>query len=330
MTGATKVSIWVVALILLVTAGIMTSSVIRKRRRITLNGAVIRQDSDFNKQVPIEGAQVTAITDEVMGPVTTDGSGRFLITLPRGFRRRQPIKLQFRKPGYQPLELSEFISDQIYIARMEPIGMPEKKAGIPGQPQQVISNVKVRYLVKATTEANVGSTVKTFQVENKGNIPCKGQPVCSPDRKWKANTSSAVMDAGQGNEFRNLRISCIAGPCPFTSVEQEVFSNDGRTVTLVARDWSDTATFLVEAEVVHPMVSDTVREAYPVIFGPALSFSVPQSSEGPSLEAELNGDATVFPLGPNLSLSWAQCTDGHSKDLSTVFRCELKPGYRFR
>jgi len=73
-------------------------------------------------------------------------------------------------------------------------------------------------------------------------------------------------------------------------------------------NWSDTVTFLVEAEVVHPMTSDMVRETYPVIFGRALNFSLPASAEGPSIEAEIQGDPIVFPLGPDLFLRWRIAT----------------------
>jgi hypothetical protein len=138
------------------------------------------------------------------------------------------------------------------------------------------------------------------------------------------------LDAGKGNEFRNVRVSCIAGPCPFTRIEHETVSGDGRHLNVAAQDWSDTATFLVEAEVVHPAEIDIVRESYPAIFGRSLSFSLPASAEGPSIEAELNGETIVFPLGPNLSLGWAQCTEGKNKDQITRYRCELRPGYRFQ
>jgi hypothetical protein len=77
------------------------------------------------------------------------------------------------------------------------------------------------------------------------------------------------------------------------------------------------------------MVSDVVRESYPVIFGQTLSFSLPATAEGPSIEAEVNGQPIVFPLGPDLFLSWGQCTLEISKEQSKVYRCELKPGYRF-
>ena len=164
-----------------------------------------------------------------------------------------------------------------------------------GHPDIGISNVRVRYSVKATTEADVGSAVKTFEVVNTGNVLCKGNHPCSPDGKWKATLATASLDAGEGNQFRNARVSCIAGPCPFSKVEFEDLSRGGRRVNVSVRDWSDTTTFLMEAEVVHPMVSDLVRESYPVIFGRALNFSLPPLAEGPSIEAEVNGESIVFP-----------------------------------
>ncbi len=95
-------------------------------------------------------------------------------------------------------------------------------------------------------------------------------------------------------------------------------------------NWWDTATFLLEAEVVRRMASNMVRETYPVIFGRALNFSLPATAEGPSIEAEINGEAIVFPLGPDLFLRWADCKVGIDKDQSKTYRCELKPGYEFR
>jgi hypothetical protein len=119
--------------------------------------------------------------------------------------------------------------------------------------------------MKATTALNVGSAVKTFEVMNSGNVPCNGRDPCSPDGKWKAAIGSTSLDAGPGNEFRNARASCIAGPCPFTKIEADDLQRGGRSIQVFVRNWSDTATFLLEAEVFHPMVSDIVRESYPVI-----------------------------------------------------------------
>jgi hypothetical protein len=38
-----------------------------------------------------------------------------------------------------------------------------------------------------------------------------------------------------------------------------------------------------------------------------------------------------FPLGPALFLSWATCTASTNgeDEKTTVYRCELKPGFRF-
>jgi hypothetical protein len=198
------------------------------------------------------------------------------------------------------------------------------------QPQVKVGNVRVRYSIKAMTELNVGSAVNTFAVENKGNVPCKGQHPCSPDGKWKAAVGSASLDAGPGNEFRDARVSCIAGPCPFTQIESDRFSQGGRVITASARNWSDTTTFLLEAEVFHPMVSDIIHESYPVIFGNGLNFTLPAAAEGVNMQADIDGQTVIFPIGPSLFLSWAGCNARVNPDQTRVFRCTLRPGYRFQ
>src|SRR5262249_28427249 len=147
-------------------------------------------------------------------------------------------------------------------------------------PSVAIGNVRVRYSIKAPRTVNVGSAVKTFEVKNVGNTPCDSQPPCSPDGKWKAALGAITLDAGTGNEFQNARVSCIAGPCPFTKIESDDFSKPSQKITAEARNWSDTATFLVEAEVIHIMQSDINHQSYPVIFGSALNFTLPADAEG--------------------------------------------------
>ncbi len=177
---------------------------------------------------------------------------------------------------------------------------------------------------------NVGSAVKTFEAVNAGNQPCKGHKPCSPDGKWKAAIGSAVIDAGNGNEFHNARVSCIAGPCPFTRIEDDVTrAPPSRTVKAAALDWSDTATFLLEAEVYRRIASDVLRKSYPIIFDRALTFTLPAGAEDLSIEAEINGAPIVFPLGPRLLLSWADCQLLVHKDQTKICRCELKPGFYF-
>ncbi|MEI9974326.1 MAG: hypothetical protein WDO73_21125 [Ignavibacteriota bacterium] len=66
-----------------------------------------------------------------------------------------------------------------------------------------------------------------------------------------------------------------------------------------------------------------------MIFGTALTFTLPVAAEGVSIQAELDKNMIVFPLGPSLILSWADCQLLVNKDQTRVYRCELKPGYRF-
>jgi hypothetical protein len=321
-----KLAIWPVVIAAIAAGAVF--AIHKSHHLITLRGAVVRQDTDPDKQAPIADVQIRATSGSAVATATSDSSGFFSLTMMESFRRRKIVTFQFQRPGYRPLEITKPVGE-LYVAHLEPMS-PEKHSQPNHGPQTLIANVRIRYSVKSTTEVDVGSAVRTLQVANKGNVPCKGQPPCSPDGKWKAAVGSTVLDAGQGDQFRNSRVSCIAGPCPFTKVENEKPSEGGRIMNVVARDWSDTATFLVEAEVVHPMTADLVRESYPVVFGQTLSFGLPATAEGPSLEAEVNGDSIVFPLGPDLFLSWAQCTVGMSKDQSKVYRCELKPGYRFK
>jgi hypothetical protein len=327
MASGAKIAAWVGVIAVLTTVVTLLLIAVHKARPITLKGAVLSQDEDPQKQQPIADVEITGSNGSAVSQATSDSSGFFSLTLPKELRIRQSVKLKFRHPDYQPLDLNEFVGNKLYIVHMVPLPRPTR---IVSKPETVISNVRVRYSVKSTAEANVGSAVKTFEVVNKGNVPCHGQQPCSPDGKWKATVGETTLDAGEGDQFRNARVSCIAGPCPFTRIEFQTLSHGGRILNVAARNWSDTATFLVEAEVVHPMVSDIVRESYPVIFGPSLNFSMAGSAEGLSLRAEVNGEAIVFPLGPDLHLSWATCHVRVDKEQSRTYRCDLKPGYRFK
>jgi hypothetical protein len=295
------------------------------RGSISIRGAVTMQDTDSRKEQPIADVDVTA--DLATGAAKSDSSGLFTLQL-RGFvRRGHALVLHFRQPQYLPLDVDDFVGDKLYIVHMTPTpGL----APSPTRSAVKVANVRVRYSGRVMTEFNVGSAVKTFQIENKGNVPCRGQRPCSPDGKWRATLGSESLDAGTGNEFRSARASCIAGPCPFTKIESEHSSQAEQTFTVSARDWSDTATFLLEAEVVHPMVSQIVHESYPVIFGEGLNFTLPSTAEGVSIEAELNGQMVIFPLGPALFLSWASCNARVNPDQTKVYRCDLKPGYQFQ
>jgi hypothetical protein len=328
MGGKRTVAIWSV-IVTVVAIALATVFLIRivKKHPSSINGAVVRQDSDTRKELPIADVQITAGSGVAATRTTSDSSGFFSIRLPRGAKMGEPIVLRFQHADYQMLSLGEVAGDKLYLAHMVPVGREVRTQ--PNRPDVIVTNVVVRYSTRSTTDMNIGSAVKTFEIVNQGNILCNGQRPCSPDGKWKAAIGSVSLDAGEGHEFRNARASCIAGPCPFTRIESDNFAEHGRTLTVSARNWSDTVTFLLEAEVFHPMVSDLVRESYPVIFGPALNFTLPISAEGVSIRAELNGASILFPLGPALFLSWAECNARTNPDQTRVYRCELKSGYRF-
>lgn len=299
-----------------------------KRQTVRLMGAVITHNTDPRKQLPIADVIVTATDGSQLAQATSDSNGSFTILLHRRLLRGQRVvTLHFRHHAFEPLDVAVPVSDRLTVAELVPVARPTVAAQ-DGE-EQTISNVTVRFSIKAATEMNVGSVVRSFEVANQGNVPCNDQPLCSPDGKWKAARSSITLDAGPNNELRNARASCIAGPCPFTKIDTTGLDHPAQTEVVSAMTWSDTATFLVEAEAVHPMVSDVVRNSYPLIFGDTLNFTLPPSAEGVSLQADLNGQTIIFPLGPDLILDWANCNARSNPDQTRVYRCELKPGFRW-
>lgn len=327
MTRAHKIEALITFIVvLLLTAGTYALFRWGKQQPISIQGAVMVKDSDPRKRVPIAGVTVSA-GGHAPSDAQSDSSGHFVLPLRKAIRRGHPIVLHFRSPQYHPLDVDEFVGDQLYVMQMVPLASTPPAEN---PPQVKVANVRVRYTVKAMTELNVGSAVKTFEIQNKGNVPCKGQHPCSPDGRWKATLGSASLDAGTGNEFRHARASCIAGPCAFTRIEGDRYSEGGQIMTVSARDWSDTATFLIEAEVVHSTVSQSEHWSYPVIFGEALSFTLPSSASSVSIEADINGQTIIFPLGPTLALSWASCDSVVNPDGGQVYRCTRRAGYRFQ
>jgi hypothetical protein len=297
-------------------------------RPISIRGATIQQDGDPKMQSPIQDVVISVAGDPDAAKVKSDFSGYFKLTLHPRTKRGEPLTLEFRHPEYQPVDLEASASSELYVVRMVPL---HRQAPVQSNlPNITVANVFLRYAIETTATVNIGTGVKTFEIPNKGNVPCQGHPPCSPDNKWKAAIGGASLDAGQGNVFQNARVSCIAGPCPFTEVESDHFSQGGRSIEVSVRSWSDTTTFLFQAEVFRQEANDIIRESYPVIFGPIFNFTLPGAAEGPSLEAELNGARIVFPLGPSPILSWANCGVKVGKDNSKSYRCELKPGYHFQ
>jgi hypothetical protein len=329
-----KTVIWTVAIVGGVAAAVLSVVNVGHWRpeSITLQGAVIRHDGDTRREVPVAGAEVTASDGVATFTTQSDSSGFFKLT----FRRRawpdEWVSLNVQHAAYQPFDLKiqaslRPSSRKLYIATLDPIASEQGPSGT----LSAVSNVRIRYTVNVQSEANIGTAIKTFQVNNRGNLPCNRPGPCSPGGEWAASSDSTTLDAGADNEFRSVRVSCIAGPCPFTRIDTSGFSQGGRTIVASALDWSDTATFLVEAEVYRRSNDSSVRESYPIIYGSVLHFTLPTDAEGVSIEAEIDGSPMVFPLGPDLFLSWATCNskNGTRSENSTAYECELKPGYHF-
>lgn len=303
---------------------------------LTLQGSVMRKDPDPRRELPLENTTITATYNNRILTVHSDASGLFKVRVPELVWPGQSVALNFERPGYKPLQQVVKIQfrstgKRLLVIALEPETSRTEPAPENDRQASALKNIRVRYTENLQRDENIGSAVTTFQVVNHANVPCRHQAPCSPDGSWKASTGSATLDAGQGNEFRNIRVSCIAGPCPFTHIDSSGFEHGGRTIVASATDWSDTATFLFEAEVDRTGISSSVRYLYPVIYGRTLNFTLPPTQEGLSFEADLNGSPMVFPLSPDLDLSWANCAARSSADSerSTVYRCELKPGYRF-
>jgi hypothetical protein len=307
-------------------------AVIALRHRIkpveirTLVGCIVRNDPDPRKQVAIAGVEITS--DIAQAATRSEPSGLFELHLPAGIEVGRFITLHLRHPDYQPLDLEEIASGDLFVLRMTPVTRPA--AATPPGPEVPVANIRVRYTQTSTATLSVGSAVQSFEVVNTGNIPCEHSEVCSPDGKWRAAIGGTSLDAGEGNEFTGARLTCIAGPCPFTKVETDNFSRGGRVISARVRNWSETTSFLLEAQVVHTMSGNTVQVAYPVKFGRGMDFTLSPLAQGPSIEAEVNGADIVYPLGPALVLPWAKCTLTVDADRTRLYHCDLEPGYRFK
>jgi hypothetical protein len=302
---------------------------------IEVTGAVLVDDSDLQKQRPVARARVTAVADSSTGTTVSDESGLFRLPLAPPIAPEQSITLTVEHPDYLPFEASGLPATKLQLVRMTP--RERKTASAGGKPDVIIANVRVRYAFRTATSEEVASAAHTFTIPNTPNVPCDKKPPCSPDGRWKATVTPFSLDAGPNRVFRNSRVSCLAGPCPFTRLENNGFSSGGQIMRGSVRNWGDTVAYLVEAEVSQAVVSDLVRHSYPVIFDRFMNFTLPPAAQGPSIEADVNGEPIVFPLGPKLRLSWATCrldtgagrTDARRND-TRLYRCELKPGYAFK
>src|ERR1035438_7398375 len=92
----------------LVVFGILTTVFaavfLHRRQPVTLRGAVLQQDRDPNKQLPLAEVEIVATNALGSAVSVSDSSGAFSLTLPKGLRRRQQVLLQFRRKDYRPID----------------------------------------------------------------------------------------------------------------------------------------------------------------------------------------------------------------------------------
>ena len=327
------VTVLVVAAAVVIAVRVGRKGVPRLNPAITLEGSVLKQDADPSKRTPIPGVAVTATRGETELSSETDPTGYFHVRFSGGIQTGADLTLTFVKAGYKTVQMTPSNpGDQLYVVQMEPVAASTTAARTLREqaPAKIstIKDVRVRYSFKDESTISVGAIAKEFMAPNKGNIPCRNIKPCSPDGKWKATLTILPIDTDRGNEFRNVRVSCIAGPCHFLKVDHPV-NEESPKLKISVLNWSDTSAFLVEADVIRTMVTNIVRQSYPFILGNTMNFALPPSSESVSVQANVDGKSIVFPLGPTLNLSWADCNVETSTGKDKTYRCQLRPGYQF-
>jgi hypothetical protein len=323
-----RIIVLLVAFGIVVTAAVLGVRWLRREHPVTtLTGAVIAQAIDPSRRVPISGVHIRVGNGAVTEGTESNSSGLFHLKLPPAITPGQSVTLTFTHPDYQPLIISKPAGPELYVVQMTP--SPHRPASASNMPRVNVSNVTIRYTVRNVNAVSIGTAVRELEVVNKGHVTCTHGSTCSPDGRWQATVASVTLDAGTDNEFQNASLSCIAGPCPFTKIDSQQLSPDRRIFKVAVRDWSDTATYLIKAEVFRSMSEDVVSHLYPVIFEDEMDFTLPGEAEGPGIGAEVNGDSILFPLGPDLCLTWASCQVRVEQDQRHVYHCRLNPGYRF-
>jgi hypothetical protein len=180
-----KAAIWGAAALLAVVVLVLLIRGRLQRRSASVEGAVLMQDTDPRRQLPISGVEVSTAAGETMVQSRSDAAGFFRLKVPLSLWRNETSGLDFRHPGYRSVHVSQQLGEQIYVVRMAAIA--SQSAPEPTGAQATLKDVRVRYATKATTPINVGSIAKTFEVANAGDVPCNHAPVCSPNGKWKAS-----------------------------------------------------------------------------------------------------------------------------------------------
>src|SRR5918993_2389359 len=214
---------------LIVTVTVLALTRWRRPEGVRLvTGAVLTADTNPQRQRPVAQARVTAVAGASTASGRSDESGLFRLTLNPPAPPDQSVTLKVEHPQYHPFDASNLAADQLHLVRLRPIQVALERPS--DKPEVPIANVRVRYTSKAEATIEIASAARTFEFANTANVPCAGQPPCSPDGQWKATLGTFSLEAGPNRQFRNVRVSCLAGPCPFTRVASDNFSRGGEVI----------------------------------------------------------------------------------------------------
>lgn len=103
--------------IVCVGAGVLTvgGALLITREPASICGAVIANDVDPTKRLPIADVEVTVAGGPQVRPVRSDASGYFAIPLSWRIRRATRIMLHFHHPDYEPADLPD-VGEDSYIS----------------------------------------------------------------------------------------------------------------------------------------------------------------------------------------------------------------------
>src|SRR5437879_1392919 len=150
MTGKEKKVTWIIEAALTI-VGVTVVLLIHSRNSpltpILLTGAIVREDTDEDKQTPLPNTTVTATGGFSPGTAVSDASGLFKLSVQPALIPGRAITMRFEHPGYKPVEITRNGSDMLYVVRMKPeVDEPVLVVDHgPARPKTtLINNVRVR------------------------------------------------------------------------------------------------------------------------------------------------------------------------------------------
>ena len=164
MNRRLKLEIFAVASIGIACLAVVLSSMFSRPERVMfITGAVLQEDHDPQRQLPLPDVEIT-MNEPAVAQTKSEASGFFRLSLGEGVVVDRTIQLSFRHPEYLPRYLTFPAGGELRIVRMSP--KARDTDGQPNGPRAKVSEIRMRYAVKNRTIANVGSAAKSFEVAN--------------------------------------------------------------------------------------------------------------------------------------------------------------------